>query len=148
MRIALKYGLMITAGIVLWVIATHFVLHVGPESRVNTLTPLLFNLFAIAAIFLGIKSRKDEMGGDFGLRDGMKIGLSIAVVYAISSCLFFMVLLLLVGPKLMANEQAAQSLPTSQLALLAFAGLFFGAIIFGAIYSLVISFFLTRIRQG
>jgi hypothetical protein len=54
---------------------------------------------------------------------------------------------LLVGPKLMANEPMAQNYPMWQVALGAFAGMFFGALILGLVYSTLVSFMLVRARR-
>ena len=91
MRIAIKYGLLITLVIVVWVVVTHFVFPLPPTSTLNLLAPVLFNLAAIVALYLGIKSRKAE--GEMTFKDGLKTGLSISFVYAISASLFFLLLL-------------------------------------------------------
>lgn len=149
MKIALKYGLLITAGIALWIVIIHFVVPVSPDSKVSAFTPVLFNLIEIAAIYLGIKVRKSEVSSPLKVSEGLKTGLSISIVYASSSCVFFLVLLLLAGPKLLASEPGAQTRPLWQTLTMAFAGLFFGAMVLGTIYSLVISFFFARrVKDG
>jgi hypothetical protein len=142
MRIALKYGLLIALVVVVWVLVARFLFPIEPNSSLNLLAPIVFNLTEILAIYFGIKKRGSETGGALTFKEGTKTGLSIAFVYALSSCLFFFVLFLLVGPKLMAGEAMAQTRPIWQVALLAYAGLFFGALIFGLIYSSIISFVL------
>ncbi len=57
MKIALKYGLLITTVVVVWVLLTRFLFPLAPESPANVLAPILFNVAAIAAIYLGIKAR-------------------------------------------------------------------------------------------
>jgi uncharacterized membrane protein len=57
MKTAIKYGLSITLVVVLWVLVTHFIFPLAPDSKANTLGPILFNLAAIVAIYLGIKAR-------------------------------------------------------------------------------------------
>ena len=144
MKIAIKYGLLITLVMVVWVLVTHFLFHITPDSKANTLGPILFNLASIIFIYLGIKTRSAD--GPLSVKEGIKTGLGISLVYAIASCLFFVILLLLVGTTLMANEPMAQDYPMWQVALGAFAGLFFGALILGLVYSTVISFMLLRSR--
>lgn len=146
MKIAIKYGLSITLVVVLWVLITHFLFPLAPESKANLLAPILFNLAAIVAIYLGIKASAVE--GDLSFRQGIKTGMAISLVYGISSCLFFFIVFLLVGPRLMANEPMAQNYAMWQVALAAFAGMFFGALILGLVYSTVVSFFLVRARKG
>jgi Na+/H+-translocating membrane pyrophosphatase len=145
MRIAIKYGLLITLVVAVWIILTHFVVPLPPSSKLNLLGPLLFNLAAIIAIYLGINERKAE--SDMNFKMGIKTGLAISVVYAISACLFFLVVLLIVGPSMMANEPMAADSPFWRVALGAFAGMFFGSLILGLVYSTIISFFLARRYQ-
>ncbi|HET6669891.1 MAG TPA: DUF4199 family protein [Pyrinomonadaceae bacterium] len=145
MRIAIKYGLLITLVVVVWIILTHFVVPLPPTSKLNLLGPVLFNVAAIIAIYLGIKARKAE--GDMNFKAGIKTGLAISLVYAISACLFFLLLLLVVGPSMMANEPMAANAPFWRVALGAFTGMFFGSLILGLVYSTIISFFLARRYQ-
>ena len=142
MKIAIKYGLMITLVVVIWVLITHFLFPISPESKINIVGPILFNLAAIVAIYLGVKSRDDVSALSF--KEGLKTGVSISFVYTLSASLFFFGLFLFIGPQLMANEPMAQNYPVWQRALVAFAGLFFGALILGLVYSTIISFLLVR----
>ena len=80
-------------------------------------------------------------------KTGLKTGVTTAFVYAISSSLFFLVAIFVVGPRLMASEPGMETLRVWQVAVGAFVGLFVGSLIFGLIYSTVISFFLTK-RKG
>jgi hypothetical protein len=147
MKIALKYGLLITAVVVAWVVIARFVLGVGPGSRANMIAPILFNLTAITAIFLGMKARKEELGGSLGFKEGLKIGMAISLAYAVSACLFFVIQYLLAGPDLLLTEAGTEPGPLWRIAVVAFGGLFFGSLFFGLIYSTIISFFIAR-RQG
>ena len=142
MKIALKYGLLITLVIVVWIVLTHFLFPLPPTSSLNLLAPVLFNLAAIIALYLGIKSRKAE--GDMNFKEGLKTGLSISFVYAISASLFFLLLLVMVGPSVMAAEPMAPDYPVWKVALGAFASMFFGSLILGLVYSTIISFFLAK----
>jgi Na+/H+-translocating membrane pyrophosphatase len=142
MHIALKYGLAITAVVIVWVAITHFVFPLPPNSKLNVVAPLLFNAAAIVAIYLGIKARKAQ--GETNFKAALKTGLSISVVYAISASLFFLVLLLIVGPSIMANEPMAENYSIAQLAIRAFIGMFFGSLILGLVYSTIIAFFLGK----
>lgn len=143
MKLALKYGLLITLVVVVWVLVTHFLFPVAPDSKANLLAPILFNLAAIVAIYLGIKSRQDELG-EITFKQGLKTGLGISLVYAISTSLFFLVLFLIVGPTLMANEPMAANSPIWKVALGAFVGMFFGSLILGLVYATIVSFFLAK----
>lgn len=146
MKIATKYGLLITLVVVLWVLVTHFLFPLAPETKANILAPILFNLAAIVAIYLGIKA--SAANGELSFKQGIKTGMAISLVYGISSCLFFFIVFLFVGPRLMTNEPMAQNYPMWQVALAAYAGMFFGALILGLVYSTIVSFLLVRARKG
>jgi hypothetical protein len=144
MKIALKYGLLITAVIVAWIVIVRFVMNVGPDAGANLIAPILFNLTAIVAILLGIRARKNELNGTLRFKEGLKTGMKISLVYAISACLFFMIQFLVAGPKLLLSQTGPQTGPLWQVAAGAFAGLFFGSLISGLVYSTIISFFIAR----
>jgi uncharacterized protein DUF4199 len=148
MKIALKYGLLITAVVVAWVVIVRLVMDVGASSRANMIAPILFNLTAIVAIYLGMKARKNELGGDLSFKEGLKTGVGISFVYAATACLFFMIEYLLFGPKLLLSEAGPSDVPMWQVAATAYAGLFFGSILFGLIYSTAIAFFIARRQRG
>lgn len=149
MKIALKYGLLITAGVVAWVIVAHWLVP-NPQSKVHSLgAGVFFNLLEIVAIYLGISERKRTAGGSLKFKEALKSGVSIAFVYGISACLFFLIELLIIGPRLMQGEVSASNRPLWQVVLGAFAGLLLGAVVFGLIYSTIISFVLaSRIKAG
>ena len=119
-----------------------------PRSPVHNLgAGVFFNLLEIAGIYLAINTTRNESGGQLSFKSGVKTGVLTALVYAVTSCLFFLVAIFTVGPKLMASEPSAEALPLWKVALGAFVGLGLGALIFGLIYSTVISFFLAKRRQ-
>ena len=140
----MKYGLLITAVVVARAVIVRLVMNVGPNSQANIIAPILFNLTAIVAIYLGMKARKNELGGELGFKEGMKTGVAISFVYAASACLFFMIEYLIFGPKLLLSEAGPSQGPMWQVAAMAYAGLFFGSILFGLIYSTAIAFFIAR----
>ncbi len=148
MRIALKYGLMITLGAIAWVVVTHLLVP-DPRSPVHSLgAGIFFNVLHIAGIYLAIRSLKNEAAGELVFKAGMKTGMATAFVYALSFCLFFVIALLVVGTKLMAGEPGAENMPLWRIALGAFVGLFLGSLLFGLIYSALISFFLAKRRSA
>jgi hypothetical protein len=147
MKIPLKYGLAITVVVVAWIAIVRHLMGVPSDSKANVVAPILFNVAQIVAIFLGMIRRKNEAGGELGFKDGLKTGVGISIVYAASACLFFVIEYLVAGPKLLLAEAGASDRPLWQTAAMAYAGLFFGSLIFGVIYSTVISFFLAK-RKG
>ncbi len=148
MKIALKYGLLITLGVIAWVVIAHLLVP-DPRSQVHNLgAGIFFNLLEIAGIYLAINTRRNETGGQLNFKSGVKTGIATAFVYAITSCLFFLVAILTVGPKLMASEPGAETMPVWQVALGAFIGLGGFALIFGLVYSTVISFFFAKRQRA
>lgn len=146
-KIAIKYGLLITAVVMAWILIVRFGMGVGPESKANIVAPILFNVTAIIAIFLGMSARKRELNGSLGFKEGVKTGMAIALVYAVSACLFFMIEYLVAGPDLLMTEANPQNRPMWQVAVFAYAGLFFGSLFFGLIYSTVIASILAKRRS-
>lgn len=147
MKIALKYGLLITAVVVAWIVVAHHLMGIGADSRANLIAPILFNVAQIVAILLGMSRHKSEAAGDLSFKEGLKTGVKISFVYAVSASLFFVIEYLVAGPKLLLSEAGSQARPIWQVAVLAYAGLFFGSLVFGLIYSTMISFFLAKRRK-
>ena len=136
MKIALKYGIPVALAIAAWVALKHFVLHLtGPSAQMTDI--FVFNFAAIVALMLGIKERRAANGDKLTFGQGFVTGISIAVTYAILTSLYFALLLALVGPKLM--EQQGE---TNMVA--AFLGLGIGLIVFGAVFSALISLVLRK----
>jgi hypothetical protein len=144
MKIALKYGLLITLVVVAWVVIVRFGINPAHESKINLGAPLLFNVAAFFCIYFGIRERKRQLAGRFTFKEGIKTGAAISLVYATSACLFFLIQYLIAGPRLLMVEPGAQIRPLWQVALMAYIGLFFGALIFGLIYSALCAFVLAR----
>ena len=148
MKIALKYGLMISLVAIAWVALAHLLVP-DPGSSVHSLgTGVVFNILNIAGIYLAITTLKNQSNGEITFKTGVKTGVATAFVYAFSLCLLFLIAIFVIGPKLLASEPSAQNLPLWQRALAAFMGLFFISLIFGLIYSTLISFFLAKRRQN
>lgn len=148
MRIALKYGLLVTVGVVAWLLVAHAIFP-DPASSVHTVGPaVFFNLLEIVGIALGIKARQRESDGVLSFKSGLKAGVSIAAVYAVTTCLFFLVHMAVSGPGWLAAESRAPNQPLWQVAVGAFAGLLVGAIVLGLIYSTIITFFVVRAQSG
>ncbi|MFN2530025.1 MAG: DUF4199 family protein [Pyrinomonadaceae bacterium] len=148
-RIAVKYGLLITLSVIAWVVIAHLLVP-DPTSNVHKAgAGIFFNVVEILGIYFGIREKGRSEGGRTSFKDGLKTGMIIAFVYALTAALFFLAELLVIGPQLMAAEPgaAARSKPFWQVAAGAFAGLFVFAIFFGLIYSTVISSMLARRRR-
>ncbi|MEO7970172.1 MAG: DUF4199 domain-containing protein [bacterium] len=144
MKIALKYGLLITAVVLLWIVIVRGWLGMGAGPGGQIVAFVLFNVVTIVAILFGIKERKNALGGDLNFKEAVKTGMRISLVYAISACLLFMIEFLLAGPKLLLEDSGPTPGPLWQIAAMKYAGLFFGSLFFGLIYSTLIAFFLAR----
>ena len=142
--VPIKYGLLITLGVIAWVVIAHLLVP-DPRSPVHSVgAGVFFNLLHIAGIYLAINTVRNESNGNLPFKTGVKTGMATALIYAITSSLFFLVAIFTVGTKLMASEPGAENLPPWQVAVGAFLGLFIGSLIFGLIYSTVISYFLAK----
>ena len=144
MKIALKFGLLITLGVIVWTVVAHLLVP-DPRSPVHTLgAGVFFNLLHIAGIYLAISAAKRDAANELTFKNGVMTGLKTALVFALSASLFFLAAIAVVGSKLMAAEPGAENMPLWKVAMGAFAGLFVGSLVFGVIYSTVISFFLAK----
>lgn len=147
MKIPVKYGLLITLGVMIWVLVARSTVS-NPQSLVHTLgSPIIFNILEFVMIYLGLKELEREKGERAPFKQGVKTGVAISFVYALSAALFFAGVLAVIGTKWLASEPGIEGTPTSRVAAQAFIGLFLGALLFGLIYSTVISFFLAK-RQS
>jgi hypothetical protein len=144
MKIPFKYGLFITVGVIAWILAVRAIF-TNPQSVVHTLgTPIIFNVLHFTMIFLGLKALEHSLGDKPTFKQGLKTGVGISFVYALTTSLFFVAALAIVGTKWLASEPGAADLPVMRVALSAFAFLFVSAMVFGLIYSTVISFFVAK----
>ena len=143
MKLAIRYGMPITVGVMLWTIIAHTLVP-NPQSIVHSLGALtFFNILQFTCIFLGIKALEREQRTKPTFKDGLKQGISISFVYAVTSALFFVGVLLIIGTKWMGAE-IGTDVPRWVYILQAFAGLIILSMIFGLVYSTVISFVLAK----
>lgn len=147
MKIPLKYGLIAAFGLIIWILAAHYLVP-NPQSTVHTFgAPIFFNLLHFAVIFLGLKALEREKGDKPRFKDALKTGIAIAFVYALTASVFFVCVVLAVGSRWMAGGAGLTTTPTRTILAQAFAGLFLGTMVFGLIYSTVIAFFVAK-RQS
>jgi hypothetical protein len=147
MKIPLKYGLLITLGVMAWVLIAHSVVS-NPRSAVHTLgAPIFFNVLQFMMIYMGLRAKEREYGDKQDFKKGLKTGVAISFVYGLTASLFFVVLISVVGTRWLPGDPEAQSDPQSIALAKAFAGLFISALLLGLLYSTVISFFLAKRRS-
>ena len=146
MKTLLKYGLLITLGAMVWVLIVRYTV-TNPTSIVHQFgTPIFFNVLQFIMIYLGIKTVEREKGERLSFKEGVQTGFGISFIYGATLAIFFAIVLAVIGTKWMAVETDAGNVPTGRVAA-AFLGLFLSALIFGLIYSTVISFFIAK-RQS
>lgn len=146
MKTPLKYGLLITLGAIVWLLIVHYTV-TNPASLVHQPgTPIFFNILQFIMIYLGIKAVEREKGERVTFKEGIQNGFGISFIYAITLSVFFAIVIAVSGTKWLAVEPGAGNEPTSRIAG-AFFGLFLFALVFGLIYSTVISFFISK-RQS
>ena len=147
MKIPIKYGLLITAGVIVWIVVAHLLVP-NPASAIHSVGAGIFiNLLEIVGIGLGIKAKQAERGGTLSFKTGVKTGVAIALVYAISTSLFFLVQIAFRGTEMMGHQQTPNQ-PMWQVVLGAFAGLMIGALLLGLVYSTIISFIVVKNQKG
>jgi hypothetical protein len=147
MKIPIKYGLLITLGVMAWVLVTRSLM-TNPQSIVHTLGgPVFFNVLQFAMIYLALKALEHQRGERPTFKEGLKTGVAVSFVYGLTASIFFVAVLAIVGTKWLASEPGAGNAPLSRIVIGAFLGLFIGALLFGLIYSTVLSFFLAKRRS-
>jgi Sec-independent protein secretion pathway component TatC len=135
-KLALKYGILVTLVIAAWVALKHFVLHL--ESQPAQLADVaIFNLTAITGLAFGIREKRKINVGTLTFGDGFITGIKIAVTYAILTSAYFALLLATVGPKMMQQEGETSVVK-------AFLGVSIGFALFGTVFSAIIALVLRR----
>jgi len=147
MKIPIKFGLLIAAGVMAWVLIAHQIV-ADPASPVHSfIGPIFFNVLQFVMIYLGLKETERERGDRLTFKEGLKTGTLISFVYALTVSLFFGGVVAVVGTRWLAHEPDFGRVPATTLIAKAFVFLFIGAMFLGLIYSTVISFFLAK-RQS
>jgi hypothetical protein len=136
MKIALKYGSLVTLVIAVWVALKHFGLHL--ESQPAQFADIaIFNLAAITGLALGIREKRMKNGGMLTYGDGLATGIKIAMTYAILTSAYFAILIATVGPKMMQQEGETSVVK-------AFLRVSIGFAVFGTVFSAIIALVLRR----
>ena len=147
MKIPLKYGLLITLGVMAWVLITHSLI-TNPQSIVHKLGgPFFFNILQFVMIYLGLKALEKEKRDAPTFKEGLKTGVAISFVYALAGTIFFIAVLSIFGTKWLASEPGAAIVPMARIILGAVLGFFILSLLFGLVYSTVLSFFLAKRRS-
>jgi len=136
MRLAFKYGILVTLVIAAWVALKHFVLHLESQPA-QIADVVIFNLTAIVGLALGIREKRTINGGTLTFGDGLITGIKIALTYAILTSAYFAALLITVGPKIMQQEGETSVVK-------AFFGVSIMFAIFGSVFSVLIALILKK----
>ena len=138
---------MITLGVAAWSVLTHTLVP-NTKSIVHSFGgPIFFNILQFSMIYLGLKELERVKGDRPAFKEGLKTGVAISFVYALTASLFFAGAIAVVGTKWLANEPGAGDTPMWQVLLGAFLGLFVLSLLLGLVYSTVLSFFLAKRRS-
>ena len=142
---ALKYGVLVTGIIAVYVALKHWGLHLSP-ARAAMIDTAVFNFAALIGLSLGISERRSANRGLLSFGEGMQTGVCIAITYAALTALYFAILLLAVGPAIMqqSGEVNANGQVTGAVIAKAFAGVLIGLTVIGTILSLFVSLVLRR----
>ena len=147
MKIPLKYGLLITVGVMAWVLIAH-TLVANPRSAVHSIgAPIFFNVLQFMMIYLGLRAKEREYGDKQDFKKGIKTGVAISLVYGVTASLFFVGVVSFVGTRWIPAEPGRPGDSESIALAKAFAGLLISALLLGLLYSTVISFFLAKRRS-
>jgi hypothetical protein len=147
LSIPIKYGLLIAAGFIAWVVIAHQLVPNTQSLAHRLIGPIFFNLLQFTMIYLGLKAKEREYGDKQDFKKNLKTGVAISFVYALTASLFLVALVSVVGGRWLPSEPGAVTRSTTVTMVQAFASLFIGALFLGLIYSTVISFFLAK-RQS
>jgi hypothetical protein len=147
MKIPLKYGLLITLGVMAWVLIAHSLV-TNRNSIVHSLgSAVFFNVLQFAMIYLGLKALEHAKGDRPYFKEGLKTGMAISFVYGVTASLFFAAVIAVMGIEWVATDPAELNAPMSRVILVRFVGLLVFALFLGLIYSTVLSFFLAKRRS-
>ena len=92
MKLALKYGLMITAGWIVWTMLEFLLGFHNERIAVGMVTGWFSVAVPAIVLYYGIKEKRDKhLNGNLTLTDGILTGLSISLVMAISFTTFFLI---------------------------------------------------------
>lgn len=147
MKVAIKYGLLITIGVVAWLIIAHTLVP-DPNAKIHNLgAAVVFNVLEAGGIYLGIRDKQRSEANVLGFKTGVKTGIAIAFVYGILVSAFFC-LVVLFAPQWMPSQQGAGPQQSGGNIAAAFLGLFIGAMLMGLIYATISSFLIVRAQKG
>lgn len=105
---AVKYGLLLTGTIIAWVVVMHFTGLYSPNRRGTTIVDYLYLLIPAFGIYFGIQEKRDRyLHGRLTMREGLKEGMLISLVYGILSAFVFMLYYNLINPEIVEVAKAA-----------------------------------------
>lgn len=142
MKIPIKYGLIITLGVVTSMVITN--VYVPRPSPWRWVDSIFSHVWQFAILYLGLKAKEREYGDKQDFKKALKTGVSISFVYALTACLA-LALVYAFARRSLVGEVDESYFPG--LLALALAGFFVGSMVLGLFYSAVISFFLAK-RQN
>lgn len=148
---AFRYGLLMTLLHTVWILFMHISGKYGLESKAIPFDFLFIAFMPLIIWFLGIRARKIAKKGKLSLKDGVKEGFHISLVYGLLSPIVYAIYYLFINPQVVGTLKPEYGLPgvsDMQIILIDMLAQFVSAIIFGTLYAVVISLFLRSKAKG
>jgi len=139
-----RYGLIMTGVVVVCLAVMEFT---GNNKSFEHSPIFFFSMFIAPLIiwYLGIAARKKLQKGKLTFKQGLSEGFKISLVYAITTCLIFLVYYLYINPPIVNYVREMYRMtgaPNSTVIATDLTIFFVFTLIFGAVYSSILSFFL------
>src|SRR5712692_6702618 len=100
MKPELKFGLINSAGICLWVLFEYALGFHTTKMNIGQYTGYLANIIPITMLFLAIKERRDKInGGTLTFGQGMKTGIIISLITALITTIFMYIYYTAINPR-------------------------------------------------
>jgi hypothetical protein len=138
MNILIKYGSILAAGVITWLLIVHSILHLDGDPRVLSLTSFYFNILPVVCLTLGIRERRSRNNGELAFGEGVVTGAGIMAFYLAVTSL----VVAIIGPSLFAAlSPAGQGISLGQF----LPRLIVSGMLGGLFLSAIITFLLRRL---
>lgn len=147
MNNAVKYGLILTGTIVVWLAVMHSLGAYSAQKTEMSIVDYFYVLVPAIVLYLGIKEKKKMSKNRLTYKEGVIEGLRISVIYGVLSPIVFYLYYTLVNPDAIQFAKKAYGMMQFSDREVMFADLavqFVFSILGGLIMSLVISYFLSK----
>lgn len=107
----------------------------------NPLLTLVQMLMPLVIWYMGITKKKQEQKGKLTFKEGVTEGFKISLAFGLLSPFVFMLYYVFINPEIVTNTYNQPQFSFSQIIVLDMALQLVSAVIFGTLYSAIISFF-------